>query len=409
MRNTQWVGRDDAGMDRRAFLRGTASALPLGFAARGGRLLAKAAGRASQPDKDAAYPGLIVRQSKPENYEFPFPTLNSFQTPNNLFYVRTHFGVYKDVDLRTWRLKVEGRVERPLALSHDDLLKMPSRMQVALLECSGNSRVFLVPRAEGVPWELGAVSNADWTGVPLAAVLDRAGLKSDAVEVVCEGADAGELPGNKEEPKSPGRIHFARALPLEKARKPEVLLAYKMNGADLPAAHGFPLRLLVPGWYGMASVKWLHRIVVTDRPFQGFFQTMVYSYFERRDGVPTMLPVTELQVKAEVARPARQEIIPAGTAYRVHGAAWTGESEVTKVDVSTDGGKTWAEAKLLDRSVRYAWRLWEYPWEAPRKAGHYTVMVRATDARGRVQPMKHDPDRRNALVNHVLPVEVEVR
>jgi DMSO/TMAO reductase YedYZ molybdopterin-dependent catalytic subunit len=396
-------------MDRRSFLRGTAAALPLLYAARGGRLLAEGEGRTPQPDKDSAYPGLIVRQSKPENYEFPFPTLNSFTTPNNLFYVRTHFGIHKGVDPRTLRLKVEGRVERPLELSYGDLLKMPSRTQVALLECSGNSRVFLVPKAEGVPWELGAVSNAAWTGVPLAAVLDRAGIKSDAVEVVCEGADAGELPGNKEEPKSPGKIHFARSLSVEKARKPEVLLAYKMNGADLPASHGFPVRLLVPGWYGMASVKWLQRIVVTDRPFQGFFQTMLYSYFERRDGIPRLVPTTELQVKAEIARPAREEVVRAGTAYRVRGAAWTGESEIAKVEVSTDAGKTWAEAKLLDKSVRYAWRLWEYSWQAPEKAGAYTLMVRATDARGRVQPADHDPDRRNALVNHVLPVEVEVQ
>ena len=401
--------RAKVGMNRRAFLRGTAAGLPLAYAAGGLVLPVRAEDRKPGPDEDSGYPGLIVRQSKPENYEFPFPTLNSFQTPNNLFYVRTHFGVFKDVDLRTWRLKVEGRVERPLELSYDDLLQMPSRTQVALLECSGNSRVFLVPKAEGVPWELGAVSNAEWTGVPLTAVLDRAGLKADAVEVVVEGADDGELPGNREEPKSPGKIHYARSLPLDKARKPEVLLAYKMNGADLPASHGFPVRLLVPGWYGMASVKWLKRIIVTDRPFQGYFQTMAYSYFEQRDGVPTMLPITELQVKAEIARPARQEVVRAGTAYRVHGSAWTGESEVTKVEVSTDGGKTWAEGKLLDKSVRYAWRLWEYPWQAPEKAGQYTLMVRATDARGRVQPEKRDPDRRNALVNHVLLTEVEVQ
>ncbi len=405
MGNSRRVGRDESPVDRRAFLRGTAAGLPLAYAG-GGR----AGAEEKRPEAGgSAYPGVIVRQSQPENYEFPFPTLNGFLTPNNLFYVRTHFGIYKGVDLRTWRLKVEGRVERPLELTYDDLLKMPSRTQVALLECSGNGRVFLVPKAEGVPWELGAVSNAEWVGVPLAAVLDKAGLKSDAAEVVCEGADAGELPGNKEEPKSPGQVHFARSLPIEKARKPEVLLAYKMNGADLPASHGFPVRLLVPGWYGMASVKWLHRVVVTDRPFRGFFQTMLYSYYERRDGLLTVVPTTELQVKAEVARPAREEVVGAGATYRVHGAAWTGESEVTKVEVSTDGGKTWAEGKLLDKSVRYAWRLWEHEWRVPEMAGRYTLMVRATDARGRVQPMKHDPDRRNALVNHVLPVEVEVR
>jgi hypothetical protein len=135
----------------------------------------------------------------------------------------------------------------------------------------------------------------------------------------------------------------------------------------------------------------------------------LYAYFERRDGIPTLVPTTELQVKAEIARPAREEVVRAGAAYRVHGAAWTGESEVTRVEVSTDGGKTWSEARLLGQSVRYAWRLWEYPWRTPGQAGRHTLMARATDARGRVQPVKHDPDRRNALVNHVLSVEVEVR
>jgi DMSO/TMAO reductase YedYZ molybdopterin-dependent catalytic subunit len=390
-------------------LRSAAAALPLAYAARGRDLLARVEDSGPGQDRDSAYPGLIVRQSKPENYEFPFPTLNSFVTPNHLFYVRTHFGIYKGADLRTWRLKVEGRVEQPLELTYDDLIKMPSRTQFTLLECSGNGRVFLVPKAEGVPWELGAVSNAEWTGVPLAAVLDRAGLKSDAAEVVCEGTDAGELPGNTQEPKSPGKLHFARSLPPEKARKPEVLLAYKMNGADLPASHGFPVRLLVPGWYGMASVKWLHRIVVTDRPFPGFFQTMVYSYFERREGIPTLVATTELQVKAQIARPARQEVVRAGAPYRVHGAAWTGESEVRKVEVSTDGGKTWAGANLLDKSLQYAWRLWEYSWQVPDKAGPYTLMARATDARGRTQPMERNPDRRNGIVSHVLFTEVEAR
>lgn len=391
-----------AGLDRRAFL-GGAAALPL--VSRVGDPT-----RAAAPEgSEVGYPGVIVRQSKPENYEFPFPTLNNFLTPTNRFYVRTHFGIVRGVDRRSWRLKVEGRVERPLELSYDELLQMPTRSRVALLECSGNGRVFLVPRAEGLPWELGAVSNAEWTGVPLAAILDRAGLKSDAVEVIAEGADAGELPGNREEPKTPGKIPYARSLPIDKARQPEVLLATRMNGVDLPAAHGFPVRLLVPGWYGMASVKWLKRLVVTDRPFQGYFQTMVYSYFERRSGVPSLVPTTELQVKSQIARPARWEVIPAGATYRIHGAAWTGNSEIAKVEVSTDGGKTWSSAQLLDRSVPFAWRLWEHRWTVPRQAGPYTVLARATDARGRAQPTERDPDRRNGIVNHLLPIEVEVR
>jgi DMSO/TMAO reductase YedYZ molybdopterin-dependent catalytic subunit len=310
------------------------------------------------------------------------------------------------LDVKNWRLKVEGAIERPLELNYDELTKMPSRTQVALLECAGNSRVFLTPKAKGVQWELGAVGNAEWTGVPLAAVLDRAGIKKGAVEVILEGADEGEI---KEDPKSPGKIHFARSLPLEKARKPEVLLAHRMNGKELPPSHGFPVRAIVAGWYGMASVKWLTRIVVTDRPFQGFFQTIDYSYFERRQGLPSLVPLTEMEVKAEIARPARYEVIPAKSAYRIHGAAWAGESEVTKVEVSTDGGTTWAEARLLGKPVPHSWRLWEYEWQTPSKAGFVTVMARATDQRNRVQAGKHDPDRRGYKISHVLPVEVELR
>jgi DMSO/TMAO reductase YedYZ molybdopterin-dependent catalytic subunit len=159
----------------------------------------------------------------------------------------------------------------------------------------------------------------------------------------------------------------------------------------------------------MASVKWLRRLVVTDRPFRGYFQTMVYSYFERQAGSPTLVPTTELQVKSEIARPARSEVVRAGAIHLVRGAAWTGESEVTKVEVSSDGGKTWIAARLIDQPVRYAWRRWEFAWQPLGKPGPCVLMARATDARGRVQPMTRDPDRRNGIVSHVLPIEVEVR
>src|SRR5262249_41618246 len=149
--------------------------------------------------------------------------------------------------------------------------------------------------------------------------------------------------------------HFARGMPLAKALKPEVLLAYKMNGAVLPAAHGFPLRAVVGGWYGMASVKWVQRVVVTDRPFHGYDETGGYSGWEARGGLPALVPVAEIDVKASVARPAAGEAVPADKEYRVHGAAWAGESEVAKVEVSTDGGKAWEEAKLLGKPVPLAW------------------------------------------------------
>jgi DMSO/TMAO reductase YedYZ molybdopterin-dependent catalytic subunit len=385
-------------LDRRAFLSGAAAgAAPL---------LSSALARADEerPQKTAP-PGLITRQRDPDNLEFPFASLDSFLTPNELFFVRTHFEV-PEVDAGSWRLKVEGAVEKPFEIGYDELRKMPSHTQTALIECSGNSRVFLKPMQIGVRWELGAVSNAEWTGVRLADLLERAGVRAGAAEVILQGADKGE--SRDPYPRTPGVIHFARSLPLAKARRPEVLLAYKMNGKDLTAAHGFPVRAVVAGWYGMASVKWLDHVIVTERPFQGFFQSFTYTTWERPHGLPTLVPVTEGQVKAEIARPAPYEIIPAKSKYRVHGAAWTGESEVTKVEVSADGGKTWAAARLLDKAVPFAWRLWEYEWDVP-ESGRRVLMARATDARGRVQPMQRDPDRRDAVISHVLPIAVEVR
>jgi len=380
-----------AGLDRRSFLKGATSAALL--TAWGPNLAAL-----------QERPRLIVRSRDPENLEFPFASLNGFITTNELFYVRNHFPLPR-VDARDWRLRVEGAVERPLELSLDDVRRLATRTQAALLECAGNNRAFLRPQAPGVQWETGAVGTAEWAGVPLAAVLDRAGVRNTAVEVILEGSDRGEI----REPRSPGVIHFARSLPLAKARQPEVLLAHRMNGAELPAAHGFPLRAVVSGWYGMASVKWLTRIVVTDRPFHGFFQSLDYIYFERLAGLPNTTPLTEMQVKAAIARPARNERLPRNEMVRVHGAAWTGESEVARVEVSADAGRTWARARLLEPNRRFCWRLWEYNWRTPDRAGPVTLMARATDARGRTQPGRRDEDRRSYMINHLLPWEVEVR
>ncbi len=384
-------------LDRRGFLRGTAAAtLPFltgaGFAF------------ALDPAKDAKPPTLIPRETNPDNLEFPFAALKDYLTPNELFYVRNHFAAPK-VDAKTFRLKVEGAVENLLALTYAQLQEMPSKTITLTLECAGNGRAFLTPKPKGVAWELGAVSTAEWTGVPLSAVLEKAGVNKRAVEVVLEGGDTGE-PKNDAKPAGP--LHFARGLPLAKALKPEVLLAYQMNGKPLPENHGFPLRAVVGGWYGVASVKWLSRILVTTRPFVGFEQSIDYSTWQRDAGIPTMVPITAMEVKSSIARPYAGEMIPANENYRIFGAAWTGESEVTKVDVSTDGGKTWGEAKLIGKPVPFAWRLWEFTWMAP-KVGKATLMTRATDKIGRFQPVERDPDRRNYVISHILPVEVEVR
>ena len=282
---------------------------------------------------------------------------------------------------------------------------MPSHTVPALLECSGNGRVFLKPPQTSIRWELGAVSTAEWTGVRLVDVLNRTGVQADAVEVLLQGADQGEF--QKPDPETPGKIHYSRSLPLDKARQPEVILAYKMNGENLPPNHGFPVRAVVPGWYGMASVKWLNRIAVLDAPFHGFFQTFVYSIWQRTKGEPTLVPVTNLQVKSQIARPTTGEIVEAGKQYRVFGAAWAGEDNVAKIELSLDGGQRWKPAKLIGDERAYCWRFWEYEW-LPAK-GRTTLIARATDANGRVQPMERDSDRRDAVINHVLPLVVEVR
>ena len=353
-----------------------------------------------------SFSGLILREKDPENLEFPFSTLTSFITPNEQFFIRSHFSVPK-VSPRSWRLKVEGLVDRPFEISYNDLLNLPYRSIMTTLECAGNSRIFLTPKVGGLQWGLGAVGNAEWTGVPLAAVLERARVRPGAVEVVLEGADAGEI---KKEPQSPGKIHYARSLPVEKALRSDVLLAYEMNGTQLPMAHGFPLRVVVPGWYAMASVKWLTRIVLTDRVFQGYFQTADYTYWDQREGLPIqLLPLAELEVKAQIARPALHEVVPSHSVYRMHGAAWAGESEVIKVEVSTNAGRTWKAAELLSASSRYAWCLWEYRWRTPPRVGRHIVMARATDARGHVQPMHRDPHRGTYMISHVQPIEVDVQ
>lgn len=257
----------------------------------------------------------------------------------------------------------------------------------------------------GVRWELGAIGTAEWTGVRLSDLLEKAGVKEGAVEVVLEGADRGEF--RKPDPETHGVIPYARSLPLKKARQPEVILAYRMNGEELPRAHGYPVRAVVAGWYGRASVKWLTRVVVTDRPFQGYFQTFQYSVWKRESGLRTLTPVTDIQVKAEIARPMSGEVVPSGKPYRVVGAAWAGEADVAKVEVSTDGGRSWGEAKLTGPAKPFCWRLWEYQWAKPA-AGKATLLARATDTKRRSQPMERDDDLRDAVISHVLPVEVEV-
>jgi DMSO/TMAO reductase YedYZ molybdopterin-dependent catalytic subunit len=357
-----------------------------------------------QQDETQLRDGRIVRGEDPLNLEMPFETLDDFVTPTKSFYVRTHFPI-PAIDRDAWWLHVEGEVEKPFAINYEELLELESRTIPVTLECAGNNRNFLEPKVKGVQWGLGAVGTAEWTGAPLSILLKRALVRPEAREVILQGADGGML----DDPKSPpGELKFARSVPLSKARG-DVLLAYKMNGDDLPPEHGFPLRAIVPGWYAMASTKWLQRIIVTDKPFTGYYQTLDYAFWKRRGDIAELAPLTEMQIKAEIAKPVRGEIVPADSKVRVHGAAWTCNGEISKVELSTDGGSTWKEAKLLGESKPNAWRLWEYDWQTPAAAGKQTLIARATDSLGRTQPVERDPDRGTYMINHLLPIAVEVR
>jgi DMSO/TMAO reductase YedYZ molybdopterin-dependent catalytic subunit len=357
-------------------------------------------------DHDAGYSplGLIIRQKEPRNLETPFDRIDSYLTPTELFYIRSHFPT-PNLDRASYQLRIDGAVGRPFALTYAELRSMRSETRVATLECAGNSRVFLVPQVQGAQWELGAAGNAEWTGVPLRELLERADLAEDACEIVLEGADHGTP---KEEPAPPDPISYVWSLPRAKAIQPEVLIAYQMNGHDLTPDHGFPVRAIVPGHYGMASVKWLTRIQAVREPFRGYWQTTDYAYWASTDGKPVRRPLGEMKLKSEIARPRVYETLAANRVYTVFGAAWAGDTEVTDVALSTDGGQTWAQAEFLDPVRRYAWRRWKFDWLTPKKPGRYTLLARAKDASGVFQPREHDPNYGVYAINHPLPIEVFV-
>jgi DMSO/TMAO reductase YedYZ molybdopterin-dependent catalytic subunit len=349
--------------------------------------------------------GMIIRQKEPVNLEFPFDKLNSFITPNDLFYIRSHFQA-PELTTDYYQLRIHGAVENPLSLDYQQLREFPSETRTATLECAGNSRIFLVPQVEGAQWELGAVGNAEWTGVPLRVLLEQTGLAKNACEVVFEGADSGTP---KEQPIPPGPISYARSLPLAKAVRPEVLVAYQMNGRELSRDHGYPVRLIVPGYYGMASVKWLTSIQVLEEPFQGYWQTSDYGYWDYIDGKPVRRPLSEIALKSQIARPGMYEVIPAGSDYIVTGAAWCGHSDVSEIELSTDGGQHWTAAEFMDPAQPYVWRRWQFLWHVPQKPGQYTLAARAQDATGAVQPEGHNPSHGTYVINHPLPIDVIVR
>ncbi len=348
--------------------------------------------------------GLIIRERDPLNLEYPFDQLDAFLTPNDLFYIRSHFKA-PVLDRHAYRLSLSGAVEKPFTIGYEELLAMPSVTRPATLECAGNGRIFLVPQVKGAQWQLGAVSTANWTGVPLSALLERAGVNPAACEILLEACDTGKP---KEEPVPPGDTQYARSLAMDKAK--DVIIAYRMNGEEIPLDHGFPLRAIVPGHYGMASVKWLTGIRILLEPFKGYWQTSDYAYWDYdENNNPMRRALGQMALKSAIARPMTREYIPAGENYRVFGAAWGSDTVVEQVELSTDDGRTWAHVTFLDAAQPFVWRRWQFDWKVPREKGTYILKSRATDAQGNSQPDHHDKRFGSYVIHHTFGIEVVVR
>jgi DMSO/TMAO reductase YedYZ molybdopterin-dependent catalytic subunit len=333
------------------------------------------------------------------NRGMPLEALRHDITPVGLHYLLIHFDI-PALDPASWRLHVAGHVRRELELTLEQLRARPASTLPVTLECAGNGRARLDPRPMTQPWLNEAVSTASWTGAPLAGVLEEAGVKQGSVEVVLTGADHG-IEGGEE-------LDYARSLPLSEATRPEVLLAYEMNGRPLEPQHGFPLRMVVPGWYGMTSVKWLSRILVVTEPFRGFHQAVAYRY--QRSEEDRGEPVTRIRPRALMIPPGfpdfpeRRRYVERGP-VTIQGRAWSGAAPIVRVELRLDGH--WFDADLAAPTGQWAWRGWSYEWEAT--PGEHTLSCRATDATGEAQPEEPRWNLQGMGNNLVQDVYVTVR
>jgi len=312
------------------------------------------------------------------NHGMPLEALRYPITPVGLHYLLIHYDV-PDVDAGEWSLTVRG--ERELSLGLAELKERPRAELTVTMECAGNGRARLDPRPVSQPWLLEAVGTARWAGTPLRPLLDEAGVGEGAVEVLFTGLDRG-IEGGIEQ-------RYQRSLLLEDAFREEVLLAYEMNGGPLPPQHGFPVRLLVPGWYGMTSVKWLAEIDLLEEPFEGYQQSQGYRLRQTEDEEGT--PVQRIVPRSLFVPPGipefftRERTVTAGEQV-VEGRAWSGLAPISSVEVSTDGGESWAPAELDFQEERWAWRGWRFRWHA--EPGSYVLCSRARDEAGNEQPVE---------------------
>jgi sulfane dehydrogenase subunit SoxC len=314
------------------------------------------------------------------NHGMPLEALRWDVTPVGLHYLLTHYDI-PDVDASTWRLEVDGLVEQPLSLSLAELRARPAEEVAVTMECAGNGRAHVEPHVVSQPWLLEAVGTALWRGARLAPILAEAGVREGAVEALFVGLDRG-VEGGEEQA-------YARSLPVGELLHGDALLAYDVNDVPLPPQHGYPLRLVVPGWYGMTSVKWLSRITLLDEPFDGY--QMRHSYRVRDDEDEPGDPITTIAPRSLMVPPGipefltRSRVVERGRCEIV-GRAWSGGGEIVAVDVSSDGGATWAPAQLGDTALGpWAWRSWRFQWEA--EPGEHELCCRARDATGAEQPL----------------------
>ncbi len=318
----------------------------------------------------------------------PLELIDGLTVPNDLFFIRSNGPVSFDISPAGWRLAVTGLVDRPLDLTLDDLQGLPQRTLTAFLECSGDSRSRFVPEVEGTKWGNTAIGNAEWVGTPLAAVLDLAGVQAGAVDIVSQGGDFPEM---------------QRGLPLDKAFDPDTLLVWSMNGEPVPAPHGGPVRLLVPGWGGIASTKWIVGLEVIDHAFAGHYNAESYVIIDEQERV--LSPVTTMPVKSVITSPVADATLPAGP-QTIAGYAWSGWGAIARVEVSSDGGETWSDAPIVLEAGRRSWVRFEQPWQAA--AGGTQLRSRAYDERGLTQPDTVAWNAKGYLMNAVYEVPVTV-
>jgi sulfite oxidase len=351
------------------------------------------------PDKEK----MIHHPSSCLELEMPVEFLKSWITPVSHFFVRNHLDEPSISAGAEWRLIVTGEVRQPSTLSLSDLAGMAPHSITSVLECAGNGRAFYQPQTPGTQWRRGAVGNAHFSGARLRDLLVDAGLKATAKHVMFRGLD--EASGQT----SP----FIRSIPIEKALDEDTLVATHMNHAPLTKHHGFPARALVPGWIGASWCKWLTEIKVLDKEFEGEFMKEVYRI--PRQPIPPGTSIspdntralTELSTKSVIAGPIHGATVKAG-AIRIHGAAWTSDAEITRVDVSTDAGTTWNIAEMESDPARYAWRLWSYTWKSA-EPGDHTLMSRATDSRGCRQPQIAAWNPGGYLYNAIDQIKIHVQ